>query len=133
MSSLYARGNAIIPVTGVDLSAALGKAVKFTAGVVAVHDSATVPATGIVLEANVAAKQSSIGILGGLEAPVRVKIAADATALKQGDTLQQKNDGTWTNDAGAGNARCVGAVLVSEAAAAGDLADAVVFAPQIRA
>jgi hypothetical protein len=134
MSSLYARGNAIIPVTGVDLSAAQGKAVKFAAGVVAVNDSAVVPAIGIVLEGNVAAGRSSIGILGGLQAPVLVKIAADSAALKLGDTIQQKNDGTFTKDAGAGNARCVLGVITSlDGAVAGDLAEAQLFAPQIRA
>lgn len=133
MSSLYARGNAIIRVTGVDLSAAQGKAVKFANGVVAVNDSATVPATGIVLDGNIAARDSSIGILGGLQAPVLVKIAGDSAALKYGDTIQQKNDGTWTKDAGAG-ARAVGGVITAEdGAVAGDLVEAQLFAPQIRA
>jgi hypothetical protein len=134
MNSSLSAGPAIVPVTGVDFSAALGKAVKFTAGVPAVNNSATVPAIAIVLEGNVAAKVSTLGILGGLDGAVRVKIAADAAALKFGDSIQQKNDGTWTNDAGAGNARCVGGVIANpDGAVAGQLVEAVVFAPQIRA
>lgn len=133
-SSLAAAGNSIIPVTGVDLSAALGCAVKFTAGVVAVHDSATVPAKGIVLEGATAAKQSSIGLLGGLGFPCLVKISDAATALKVGDSIQQAADGTFTNDAGTGNARCVtGTISDLNGAVAGQLVAAVVYAPQIRA
>lgn len=133
-SSLSARGNAIFPFTGVDFSAALGKAVKFAAGVPAVNDSATVPAIGIVLEGNVAAGISSIGILGGLPEPVLVKIAGDSAALKFGDGIQQKNDGTWTKDVGAGTGRAVGGVIADlNGAVAGDLVAATVFAPQIRA
>lgn len=133
-SALYAQGNAVVPVTGVDLSAALGKAVKFAAGVPAVNDSATVPAIAVVLDGNTADKQSSLGILGGLDAPVLVQIAADAAALKFGDTIMQKNDGTFTNDAGAGNARCVcGVITDPNGAIAGQLVAAQLFAPQIRA
>jgi hypothetical protein len=134
MSSLYARGNAILPYSGVDFSAAQGKAVKFVNGVPAVHDSATVPATGIILEGNVAAGVSSIGILGGLPAPVLIKIAADSAALKFGDTVMQKNDGTWTKDVGAGTGRAVGGTITDlKGAVAGDLVEAQTFAPQIRA
>lgn len=132
-SSLYARGNAILPVTGVDLSAAQGKAIKFTAGVPAVNDSATVPAIAVVLEGNVAAGNSSVGFLGGLVAPVLVKLAADTAAVKFGDGLMQKNDGTFTKDTGAG-ARCVaGFVTAPNGGVAGDLIEAQLVAPQIRA
>jgi len=134
MSKFFSVGDSIMNVTGVDLSAALGKAVKITAGVVALNDSATVPAKAIVLEGNVAAKNSSIGILGGLPDPVLVQIAGDATALSFGDAIQQKNDGTWTNDAGAGTARCVAGIITDPAGAvAGQLVAAQLFAPQIRA
>lgn len=132
MSSLYARGNALIPVTGVDLSAALGKAVKFTAGVPAVNDSATVPAKGVVLEAAAADGVSTIGILGGLTAPVRVKIAGDSADLKLGDGIMQKSDGTFTLDTGA-DPRCFAGVITDpNGAVAGDLAEAQLVAPQIR-
>lgn len=132
-SSLAARGNAIYRTTGVDLSAALGKAIKFVAGVPAVNDSATVPAIGIVLEGNVAAKESSIGILAANLPPVRGLIGASAD-LKFGDTVQQLADGTWTKDLGVGNARAVAGVICdANGAVAGDLAEIAFFAPQIRA
>ena len=133
-SSLAARGNSIIRVTGVDLSASLGKLVKFANGAPAANGSATVPATGIVLDGNIATAPSSVGILGGLSFPVRVQISATANPLKQGDTIQQAADDTFTNDAGAGNARVVAGVITDpNGAAAGDLAEALLFAPQIRA
>ena len=134
MSKFFSMGDSVITVTGVDLSAALGKAVKITAGVVAVNDSATVPAKAIVLEGNVAAKQSSIGLLGGLPEPVLVQIDAGATPLAFGDSIQQTATGTWTNDAGAGNARAVSGVISDlGGAVAGQLVAAQLFAPQIRA
>jgi hypothetical protein len=134
MSKFFSAGSAIVPVTGVDFSAAFGKAVKFVAGVPAVNDSATVPAIAIVLEGNTADKQSSLGILGGLENPVFVQIAGDSADLKFGDTIQQKADGTWTKDAGNGTARCVAGVITDpDGAKAGGIARAQTFAPQIRA
>ena len=134
MSEFFSVGNSVLPVTGVDFSAALGKAVKFVAGVPAVNDSATVPAIAIVLEGNVATKQSSLGLLGGLADPVFVQIAGDSAALSFGDSIQQKADGTWTKDVGTGTARCVGGVIANLAGAvAGDLVAAQIFAPQIRA
>lgn len=133
MSSLAARGNPILPVTGVDLSAALGKLVTMTAGVPAVSASATVPAVGVVLEGNVAAKNSSIGFLGGNLPPVRALISAASADLATGDTLQQAADGTLTKDLGAGNARVVCAVLTDlNGAKAGDLAEVTFFPGQIR-
>jgi hypothetical protein len=134
MSEFFSSGDSILPVTGVDFSASPGLAVKFTAGVPAVNDSATVPAIAVVLEGNVAAKQSSLGVLGGLPKPVRVRIAADSADMSQGDTIMQKNDGTFTKDVGAGTARCVcGVITEVKGAKAGDLAGAQLIAPQIRA
>lgn len=133
-SALYAQGNAIVPVTGVDFSAALGKAVKSVAGVPAVNDSATVPAVAVVLEGNTADKQSTLGILGGLDAPVLVQIAADAANLNFLDTIIQKADGTFTNDPGAGTPRCMTGVIADpNGAVAGQLVSAQLIAPQIRA
>lgn len=127
MSALYTRANAIIPVTGVDLSAAEGKLVKFTAGVPAVHDSATVPAVGVVLEANVAAQDSSIGILGALSGTVRLKTSE---ALTKGQRVQQKNDGTVEADDGPGTARVV-VGIACEDAAVNQLVEVATFAPMI--
>ena len=131
-SSLAARGNPILPFYGVDLSAATGLLATFAAGVPAVSQSATVPAVGIILDGNVAAKESSIGILGGNLPPVRAKISATSAALSPGDVLEQAADGTLTKDTGAG-ARVVLAVLTDpNGAVAGDLAEVTFFTPQIR-
>lgn len=134
MSKFFSMGDSIIPSLGVDFSAALGKAVKSVAGVPAVNDSVTVPAVAIVLEGNIATRQSSLGLLGGLDAPVLVQISAAANPLKQYDTIQQAADGTFTNDAGAGTARVVcGVIAAPQGAVAGDLVPALLFTPQIRA
>ena len=132
-SSLYAQGNAIRPVTGVDFSASLGKAVKFAAGVPAVNDSATVPAIAIVLDGGTASQQSTLGFFGGLTAPVLVQIAGDSAALKFGDTLMQKADGTFTKDVGPGTARCVlGTVTDPAGAVAGQLVAAQLYPAHTR-
>jgi hypothetical protein len=120
------KGSSIIPVTGVDLTGKEGYLVKNNAGVHAINDSATVPALGVVLEANTAAKQSSVGILSSLP-PVRM-VAGGAIALY--DEVQQKNDGTVLTDAGAGARVIVGRAL--EAAAAGDQFLVQPYSPQIR-
>jgi hypothetical protein len=120
------KGSSIIPVTGIDLTGKEGYLVKNNAGVHALNDSATVPALGVVLEANPAAKQSSIGLLGGIP-PVRM-VAGGAIALY--DEVEQKNDGTVVTDAGAGARVIVGRAM--EAAAAGDLFLVQPCAPQIR-
>lgn len=131
MSNYFSVGGSVLAVTGVDFSAALGKAVKFVAGVPAVNDSATVPAIAIVLEGNVAAKQSSLGILGGLPEPVLVQIAADSAALYFGDSIMQKADGTWTKDTGIG-ARCVAGMITDAlGAVSGQLVSALVYRPVV--
>jgi hypothetical protein len=130
---MAARGNPILAITGTDLSALLGKLITFSAGVPAASASATVPATAIVLDGNTATKNSSVGFLAGNLPPVRALISPTATALKQGDTLQQSTDGTLTNDAGSGARVVVGVLTDPNGAVAGDLAEVAFFAgPQIR-
>lgn len=132
-TSLAARGNPILPFTGTDLSAALGKLVTFSAGVPALNSSTSVPAVGIVLDGNTATKESSIGFLGGSLPPVRALISGSSAALSVGDTLQQASDGTLTKDAGSGNARVVVGVLTDpNGAQPGDFAEVTFFTPQIR-
>jgi hypothetical protein len=134
MSSLAARGNPIIPTTGVDLSASLGKLVKFVAGAPAANGSATVPAVGVVLEGNIATKESSVGLLGGNLPPVRALISGASAALHQGDLVMQAADDTLTLDVGPGTGRVVVGVLSdANGAVAGDLAEVTFFTPQIRA
>ena len=73
-------------VTGGNLTATLGA-------------SASVPSTGVVLEGNAAAVNSSIGILGALAGPVRLKTSGVIVA---GARVQQASDGTIVTDAGTG-------------------------------
>lgn len=117
MSALLASTTAILALTGVDLSAKEGYLIKFDgAGTHAVNDSATVPAVGVVLEGNVAAKDSSVAILGAQSGQVRMVAGG---AIFKGDRVMQKNDGTVVVDAGPGTARVVVGVAM-ENAAAGD-------------
>jgi hypothetical protein len=133
MSTLAARQSPILPFTGVDLSAALGKLVTFAAGVPAVNASATVPAVGIVLEGNDATHQSSIGLLGGNLPPVRMLIDGASAQLYPGDTVQQAAGGGVTKDVGTGTGRVVVGVLSDpNGAVAGDLAEVTPITPQIR-
>jgi hydrogenase maturation factor HypE len=118
-SALQARGNAIIPETATDLSAAIGKLVTFTAGVPAVSASATVPAVGIVLDArkrtvgSTTTNDNAIGILGALPGPVRAMLSA-------------------TKDLGNGNARVTVAVVTDlNGGVAGDLCEVAFITPVI--
>ena len=128
MSVLAARQTPILPITGTDLSALLGKLITFSAGVPAVSASATVPAVAIVLDGNIATKNSSVGFLAANLPPVRAKISATATAISLGDTLQQSTDGTLTNDAGTGARVVVGVCTDPNGAVAGDLCEVAFFA-----
>ena len=114
-------------VTGVDYSGKEGYLVKAAAGVDALNDSKTVPAFGVILNGEVAAKNSSVGILGALGGSVRLKAGG---AIKQFDRLEQKNDGTVVTDEAAGTARVVVGVALEDAAA-GDLFEAATLAPVI--
>jgi hypothetical protein len=128
-SSLQSRGNAVYQYTGVDLSASRGLLLKSDgAGGFAVNDSATVPAVAVVLDGAVAAKVSSVGILGGLPGPVFVKLGGTVKAFSR---IQQKNDGTVVADLGAGNARVVVGCLGEVGGDAGDYIPAVLFEPVI--
>jgi len=137
-STLQAKGSAIYPETATDLSAAIGKLITFTAGVPAVSASATVPATGIVLDArkrtvgSVTTYDNAIGILGALPGPVRAVISAASAAVSFGDKLQQAADGTLTRDLGAGNARVTVAICTDlNGAVAGDFAEVSFITPVI--
>lgn len=127
MSALFAQANAVIPHTGVDLSAKEGYLVKGSgASAPAVNDSATVPAVGVVLEGNTDDKQSSIGLLGALDGLVRVKLGG---TVKKFDRLMQKADGTVEKDGAAGARVLVG--TAAEDGVAGDLALAALTTPVI--
>lgn len=125
-SALLVRENAIVPHTGVDLSAAEGLLLKENSGALAVNDSATTPARAVCLEGNVAAKDSSVAILGAQGGVVRLKLTGNVT--KYG-LLQQVNDGTVEADAGSG-ARVLVAVAL-EAGSDSQLVEAALIPPRI--
>jgi hypothetical protein len=130
MSALKQRENAILPVTGTDLSAKQGYIYKAdAAGGIALNDSTTVAAMAVVLDGEVAAKQSSLGILGAIEGTVLFKASG---AGKKYDRLAQAADGTVIKDPGAGTARVVIGVACEDFAA-GDLFEGAPLAPMIGA
>lgn len=135
-SSLYSKGNPIYVDNTTDLSAAIGKLVTFAAGVPAVSASATVPASGVVLDARtrtpasgVTTYDNTIGMLASLPAPVRVQLSATSAALSFGDRLMQAADGTVTKEV-TGQARViVGNCADKNGAQPGDLFEAVLCDP----
>ena len=129
MSSLYSRGNAIVAATpaadqsgkegyGVTLSS-VGGVLTATLGA-----SATVIAKGIILEGAATTGKSSIGIIGALGAPVRVKLSG---AVSAGDALIQAADGTWVADTGSGGR--VKSFIALEDGVSGQLVDAANLTP----
>ena len=128
MSSLYARGNAIVPftpsATQVDKE---GYLVDLADDTATVSSSASVPAKGVILEGQDTDGISSICILGGIAAPVRLRAGG---TIAQGAEVQQNADGTVLTDAGTGARLIVGIAL--EAAVAGQLFDAVTHTPIAR-
>lgn len=128
MSSLYARGNAIVPftpsATQVDKE---GYLVDLADDTATISSSASVPAKGVILEGQDTDGISSIGILGGIAAPVRLRAGG---TIAQGAEVQQNADGTVLTDAGTGARLIVGIAL--EAAVAGQLFDAVTHTPIAR-
>jgi hypothetical protein len=126
MSALATRQSAIIPITGVDLSAATGLLLKEDSGSLAVNDSATAAARAVCLDGNVAAKDSTVGILGCLSQTFRLKAGG---AITKFNLVQQKSDGTVEVDAGTGSRVIVGVAL--EDAASGDLFEVAPIAPRL--
>src|SRR4051812_7698796 len=122
MSTLYSRGNAIVPftpsATHVDKE---GYLVDLAGDTATISASASVPAKGVILEGKATTGQSSIGILGGLAAPIRLRAGG---TIAKGAEVQQNTNGTVLTDAGNGNARLIVGVAL-EAAVTGQLFDAV--------
>lgn len=134
MSSPYlARGAAIVPAFGAtDLSAKKGYLVTLglSSGVktATLSASATVPATGVVVDGSATSAESSIGILGSsIGGTVFMKTSG---AIVYGARVQQAADGTIVTDAGTG-ARVVVGVAVESTVASGDLIEVAAFTPQV--
>jgi hypothetical protein len=128
MSSLYSRGNAILPftpsATHVDKE---GYLVTLAVETATISASATVPATGVILDGRPTTGKSSIGILGALAGPIRMRASGTIT---KGDRLQQAADGTVVTDVGAGTGRVVVGVAL-EAAVTGQLFEVASLTPMI--
>ncbi len=131
MSALKTRQAAIVSRTPAgDYSSKTGYLVTDDGTTATVSSSATVPATGLILEAGKDANSKiTIGILGAFGGTVLLKAGGTIAA---GARVQQASDGTVVTDAGAGNARVVVGVAM-EAAVSGDLVEVAVFTPMILA
>ncbi len=124
-SALYARAAAIIELTGAtDLSEKRGYLVTFSGDTATLSASATVPATGVVLEGRRITYQTIVAILGAGHGSVLLKASG---AITKGARIQQAADGTVVTDAGSGARVVVGVAL--ETAASGDLFEAAIITP----
>jgi hypothetical protein len=129
MSSLYARGNAIIPFTpSASQEDMEGYLVDLAGDTATISSSASLPAKGVILEGQDTTGVSSIGILGGIAAPVRLRAGG---SIAKGAEVQQNTDGTVLTDAGNGNARLIVGVALEDAVS-GQLFDAVAHKPIAR-
>lgn len=124
-SALYTRAAAIIALTGAtDLSSARGYTVTISGDVATLSASASVPATGVVLEGRPTTDQSTVAILGAGHGTVLLKSSG---AITKGARIQQAADGTVVTDAGTGARVVIGVAL--ETAASGDLFEAALIGP----
>jgi len=89
-----------------------------------ISSSATVVAKGVILEGALTTAKSSIGILGALAGPVRLKASG---VIAKGAAVQQAADGTILTDATTGARVLVGIAL--EAAVADQLIEVATFTP----
>ena len=100
-----------------------------------VSNSATVPATGIVLDArtkttgSVTTYMNSIAMLASIPAPVRVLLSASSVPLSFGDQLMQAADGTVTKNVTGSARNVVGVCSDENGAQPGDLFEAVLCDP----
>lgn len=128
---MISRARPLVAATGAtDLTSNKGYTV--TLGVTAsvftatLSASATVPATGVVVDGGTTSNTSTIAILGA-GAVVWMKTSGAITA---GARVQQAADGTIVTDAGAGSARVVVGVAL-QTAVSGDLIEVATIAPMI--
>lgn len=126
MASALYDGSSIIPLTPsathVDKE---GYTVTFSGDTATISSSATTASTGVILEGATTAGKSSVGILGALQAPVRLKAGG---VIAKGERVKQHTDGTVIADAA--GARQVIGVALEAATAAGDLIIVATFTPQ---
>lgn len=124
-SSLASNPDAIVYFTGVDLSEKEGYLYKYDATYgLAINDSATVPAAGVVLSGAPAVQQSSIAFLGATAGTYRLKSSG---TIKRWQHVQQDTAGTVTVNAGSGARTLVG--IADENAVSGDLFRCALISP----
>lgn len=126
MSASTTRTNAIISHTGVNFSGKEGYLLKENSGALAVNDSTSAAARAVVINGEVAANDSTVGILGALSGTVRLKLSGTVTKYA---LLQQASDGTVVTDAGTGSRVLVGVAL--EGGVSGDLIEVATLAPRL--
>ncbi|MEY4428709.1 MAG: hypothetical protein RLZZ182_1398 [Pseudomonadota bacterium] len=126
-SALFAQDNAVISqtpsATHVDKE---GYTVTMASGTATISASATVPATGVILEGQATTGKSSIGILGTISGLVRFKCSG---TIAEGARVQQHTDGSVVTDAGTGARVVIGVCVQPGGAVSGDLALCAPHAP----
>lgn len=123
MSPLLRRENAIIelqPAADYYTTSKVGLLVTFSSEVATVSNSATVKATGVILEGpattGTTTEHMTVGILGAMAGTCSMKAGGNIT---KGAFVQQSTDGSVVTDAGTGSRVLVGVAL--ESAVSGDL------------
>lgn len=127
--SLKLRESAIRSLTpAADYSGKKGYLVTDDGTTATLSASATVPATGIILEPGKDANSKiTVGTLGAIEGTVPFKTSG---VIAAGARVQQAADGTVVTDAGPGTARVV-VGQAYEVAASGDIIEVAPFTPMI--
>lgn len=132
MSALLKRTNAIIALTpAANYLAKTGYLGTFSGNTFTVSSSATVKATGVILEPNTtaagyASELVTVGLLGSVNGTVGMALGGTVT---KGAFVQQSTDGTVVTDAGTGARVLVGVAL--ESGIAGDIIEVAPFGPEV--
>lgn len=132
MSTLFARGNAIIPLAAaVSLLGLEGYFYKLdaTGKAVALAAATDVP-HGLILATSADGLEISAAVLGGNHGPCRVKVGTNVTDLRKDVTV--KADGSVAPDVGTGTARVMVARPL-ETGNVGELIQAVLIYPLVLA
>ena len=129
MSSLASRENAVLALTAfADYSADQGKSVTISGSTAIRSNSATVPATAIILEDAISGGTVTVAILGAFKGTVLAKLSGTVTG---GARMQQAANGTWLTDAASGGR--VVSLIALESGVSGDLIEAAPLTPLVLA
>jgi len=129
MSSLASRANAVLALTAfADYSADQGKSVTISGSTAIRSNSATVPASAIILEEAPTGGTVTVAILGAFKGTVLAKLSGTVTG---GARMQQAANGTWLTDAASGGR--VVSLIALESGVSGDLIEAAPLTPLVLA